>query len=195
MIPAEQARLHRQLVLQLFAEARERFYAFVLLMAQEVLPEQFVDGAHIKVICDKLQKVYEGEVTHLQIWLPPGSMKSVLCMLFEAWCLGKSPMWRIIGVSHTKTLAHVFGGKVRDLLVTDTYQAIFPATHVTQDSRAKALWATTHGGGYFAAGSGTAIAGFRANLAVLDDVLSEQTASSDLEREKINMWYTERSRK
>jgi predicted phage terminase large subunit-like protein len=39
------------------------------------------------------------------------------------------------------------------------------------------------------AGAGKSIAGYRFNLGILDDPLSEQTAKSDTERERVNNWY------
>ena len=50
-------------------------------------------------------------------------------------------------------------------------------------------WKLTAGGSFLPAGAGKSIAGYRFNLGILDDPLSEQTAKSDTERERVNNWY------
>jgi len=58
------------------------------------------------------------------------------------------------------------------------------------DSSAAGRWALASGGEYYAAGVGVGIAGFRADLAVIDDpVRSREDADSDLIRERIWDWF------
>lgn len=158
-------------------------------MAPVVLPEPFVSGRHIKYLSKRLQKVEEGKVKRLQIFISPGSMKSKLLILFESWVLGRHPNWPILEVSHSATLAETIGREVRDLTRDPMYKAIFPEFEIREDVKAAGRWETTAGGRYFAVGALAQIAGFRGRLIVLDDVLSEQTARSKAEREAINNWY------
>jgi len=61
---------------------------------------------------------------------------------------------------------------------------------IAPDNAAAGRWALTQGGEYYAAGVGVGIAGFRADLAIIDDpVRSREDADSALVREKTWDWY------
>ncbi len=184
------AELAEALHLKAVLEAREDFYVFVKLLAPLMLDgNDFRDGKHIQAIAATLADVDEGSVTRLMLALPPGSMKSVLLMLFTAWCLGRHPTWRVMWISHTTDKAVECSGRVRDLLRSSEYLEIFPGTHIRDDMSGVTNWKLVTGGSFLPAGAGKSIAGYRFNLGILDDPLSEQTAKSDLERERVNNWY------
>jgi predicted phage terminase large subunit-like protein len=194
-IPEEELQsLLAKLIEVAVAEARQDFYVYTKLMAPVLLPEGYKDGKHIEMMCRELEKIEQSVVNEspqrLQIFLPPGSMKSKLLNLFVTWCFGRHPKWNILHIGHSTEFAHDnFGRQIRDLIRTPEYHSIFPETEVRQDVRASGRWATTKGGQYFATGVGTRIAGRRAHISLCDDVVSEQTAYSKIEREKINNWY------
>lgn len=175
----------------LYEKAREDFYTFIKLMAPEVLPDGFINGRHIEVICKELQDIESGVNKRLMVFLPPGSMKSVLCSkLFPAWCFGRNPTWNILSIGHSTQFAEDnFGRPTKDIINSDVYKKIFPATTVKSDVKAAGRWDTDQGGKYYCTGAGSKIAGRRAHLAILDDVIDEQSAESDLLRDKINGWY------
>lgn len=175
----------------LYEKARQDFYTFVKLMAPEVLPDGFIDGAHIKVICKELQLLETGVNKRLMIFLPPGSCKSILCSkVFPAWCFGRNPTWNILSIGHSTQFAEDnFGRPTKELITSDTYKRIFPATTVKSDVKAAGRWDTDQGGKYYCTGAGAKIAGRRAHLSILDDVVDEQSADSDTMRDKINNWY------
>lgn len=171
-------------------QSRTSFYAFVRLMAHYMLDgEAYVDGAHIRAICNVLELVEAGRCTRLMTFLPPRSMKSVLLMLFVAWCMGRNPKWRIMWISHTTEKAEECSGRIRDLLREPDYLGVFPDVDIRKDMQGIQRWKLTAGGSFLPAGAGKSIAGYGFTLGILDDPLSEQTAASDLEREKINRWY------
>lgn len=174
--------------------ARDDFYSYVRLMAPQFIPDGFIEGNHIKLFAKEFQQVEKstakGEPKRLQISCPPGGMKSILVNLFVSWVLGKHPTWRILHVGHgTQFVEDNAGRPIRDLMFTQEYKAVFPGTVLKKDSRAAGRWDTEQGGKYFAAGAGAQIAGRRAHIAICDDVMSEQTAYSIVERRKINSWY------
>ncbi len=178
--------LHRKAVL----EAQDNFYVFVRLCAHLMLDgNEFRNGAHIRQIASELQAVEEGIITRFMLALPPGSMKSVLLMLFCAWCLGRHPFWRIMWISHSNEKAEECSGRVRDLIRSPEYLEIFPHVQIRDDKSGVTLWKLHSGGSFQPAGAGKSIAGYRFNLGILDDPLSEQTAYSDIERAKVNKWY------
>ena len=182
----EEREVHRDILVML---ARESFYVFVLLMGPLQVPG-FKDGAHIKVICDALQKAYETPDYRLMVNLPPGSSKSILCsVLYPAWILGKQPSWQILHIGHTADFIAKFGGYIRDLLALPEYQEIFPDTKANENFQARNGWETTRRGVYRSAGAGGAIAGKRGNIGICDDIVSEQNATSKAAMETIYEWW------
>lgn len=182
--------LDRQLILF----SRKSFYMYVRYMAPLILPEGFIDGKHIKLMSDSLQEVERatgsGKKKRKMLFLPPGAMKSKLINLFVSWCLGKHPKWNILHIGHgTQFVEDNAGRPIRDLMRTEEYLRVFPAIIIKSDSRAAGRWETSDGGKYYAAGVGSQIAGRRAHIAICDDVVSEQTAYSVVERRGINAWY------
>lgn len=172
--------------------ARTNFYTFVKLMAPEILPEEFIDGRHIEIICNKFQEVKEsvvkGKPKRLQIFLPPGSMKSRLGNLFSAWCLGNHPNWCFLALAADESLAvDNYGRPIKDLVESNRYQAIFPETQLRKDVQAAGRWDTTKKGKLVAKGVGGSITGRRAHIAIVDDAVTEHTDASGMAY--INNWY------
>ncbi len=175
---------------KLHIKAYDSFETFVRLCAPLVLGVEFKWGKHIEIMCDKLQRVEQGEHIRLSVSMPPGGMKSLLCsVLFPAWCLGRHPSWQIIIVSHSANLAEKFSKMVRGLVEEQIFKQIFPDCRLDPESRAASRWNTSRKGVFCAFGAGANIAGNRGNVIILDDVLSEQMARSKIEREKIITWY------
>lgn len=171
-------------------EAASDFYVFVKLLAPLMLDgNDYRDGKHIELLATQLQEVEAGDIMRMMMALPPGSMKSVLTMLWAAWCLGRHPTWRVMWISHTSEKAEECSGRVRDLVRSSEYQEIFPHIKIRDDKAGVTLWKLVSGGSFYPAGAGKSIAGYRFDIGILDDALSEQTAKSDVEREKINRWY------
>lgn len=191
----EIVRLETETLDRLITKARTDFYTFVRLMAPLVLPEDFIDGRHIKLIAEKLQEVEESvkdttkDPKRLQLFLPPGSMKSKIASnLFPAWCFGRNPNWCFLAIgSDFDFSVDNFGRPTKDLLDSEQYQAIFPDTILKKDVKSAGRWDTTRKGRFVARGAGQNIAGRRAHISICDDVITEQTTDAD--RQKINRWY------
>ena len=118
--------------------------------------------------------------------MPPGSAKSTYgSVLFPAWLFAQRRM-DIIGASNTASLAEDFSRKVmrtiRDNRATLGYS-------LTREMAEK--WETSTGSQYRAAGVGGAIAGTRADIAIIDDpTRSREDAESATVREKQWAWFT-----
>ena len=188
---AEKVQLVDKLRKKAIVAARQDFFTFVKLLAPEVLEgDEFIPGDHIELICNYLQSVEEGRITRLMVSVPPGSMKSRLCsILFPAWCLGRHPDWPILTTSHSEALAFELSRFVRDLCSEELFVWVFPHLKLRKDVAGTGRWMTDKNGGLKAAGVGANIAGFRAALGIIDDPLSEQTATSKVERERLIRWY------
>lgn len=170
--------------------AKNSFLAYVKLIAPFVIPEGFVGGNHIDLICDRLQKVEQGDIKRLMIFMPPRSMKSRLgSILFPSWVLGKHPTQELMSLSYGKDLATDFSREVRNIVKSEEYAEIFPKLALRADSRAAHRWHTTAGGVYISGGITSGIAGKGAHIAIIDDPLSEQDAMSKASRDYVKNWY------
>jgi predicted phage terminase large subunit-like protein len=170
-------------------KCKSDFLTFVKLMAPTLVSDWKM-GKHIEVISDKLQKVVDGKIKRLMVFLPPRSSKSVICSkLFPAWYMGKNPNHEILTVSHSDQLSSDFGRAVRDIVGTEEFTTIFPEVNLRQDVRAAGKWKTNLNGSYYAAGVRSQIAGRGAHVAILDDAMSEEDSFSDAGRRYIKQWW------
>jgi predicted phage terminase large subunit-like protein len=152
---------------------------------------EFIAGKHHKIISEKLERVANGELKRLIINMPPRHTKSEFASyLFPAWMIGKNPSMKIIQATHTTELAVGFGRKVKNLLERDEYLEIFPDAKLAVDSKASGRWDTARGGMYYAVGVGSNLAGRGADLCIIDDPHSEQTAMSNAGFDDAWDWYT-----
>ena len=122
------------------------------------------------------------------VFMPPGSAKSTYSsILFPAWYLSRHPTHSLLAASHTTELAEKWGRRVRNVIEEHGPTL---GIEIARDNAAAGRWALVQGGEYYAAGCGVGIAGFRADLAVIDDpVRSREDADSALVREKTWDWY------
>jgi predicted phage terminase large subunit-like protein len=120
--------------------------------------------------------------------MPPGSAKSTYSsILFPPWFLANAPQCSVIAASHTTELAEKWGRRVRNLIAEHSATL---GVELSQDNQAAGRWSLMQGGEYYAAGVRVGIAGFRADLAIIDDpIRSREDADSDLVREKSWEWF------
>lgn len=143
---------------------------------------------HHQLLIDKLEAVAKGEITNLAVFMPPGSAKSTYAsVLFPPWFLQGHQTANVLAASHTTELAEKWGRRVRNLI---SEHSVLLGAGLSADSQAAGRWALAQGGEYYAAGVGTGIAGFRANLGIIDDpIRSRQDADSELIRDRVWDWY------
>lgn len=115
-------------------------------------------------ICRRLERFVEdvaaGREPRLLLMMPPRSGKSEIASRhFPPWVLGQHPDWEIIAASHTTSLSMSFSRYIRDLLRDPAYRAVFPNATLDPQSQSTENWNLTAGGGYLAAGVGSAITG------------------------------------
>lgn len=96
----------------------------------------------------------------LMLLLPPRHGKSTLAsQIFPAWHLGLMPHHEIINVGYNMDLPVRFSRRVRELLSTPEYAAIFPDTKLDPKSQSVEAWLTTERGGFCASGREGGITG------------------------------------
>ena len=148
----------------------------------------FTPARHHAYVMKHLEQVTRGELDRLLISAPPGSAKSqTASVLFPAFFLANHPAAQIVTASHTQELAERFGRRVRNLISEHT--AVL-GLQLSDDSQAAGRWSLKSGGSLFAVGASGALAGYRADLIVLDDIYrSMEDAYSDSIRQKISDWF------
>jgi predicted phage terminase large subunit-like protein len=186
-VETQELRLRLRLAqLERIEDSRSSFLTFVKTMWPD-----FIEGKHHRLIADKLERIANGKCKRLIVNMPPRHTKSEFASyLFPAWMIGLKPDMKIIQATHTTDLAVNFGRKVKNVLETDEYREIFPGTELAVDSKASGRWDTNKGGMYYAVGVGSNLAGRGADLLVIDDPHSEQTAMSASGFEAAWEWYT-----
>jgi|TARA_R110000868_G_scaffold324779_2_gene585598 predicted phage terminase large subunit-like protein len=151
----------------------------------------FIEGKHHKIYAEKLQAVADGKLKRLIICMPPRHTKSEFASyLFPSWLMGRDPTKKIIQATHTAELAVGFGRKVKNLIDSEDFRDVFPDVKLASDAKASGRWSTNQKGEYYAVGVGGALAGRGADLAIIDDPVSEQDALSPTALDHIYDWYT-----
>jgi predicted phage terminase large subunit-like protein len=156
-------------------------FAFEALAARGETPAR-----HHRLFIEKLESVARGQCKRLMLIGPPGCAKTTYTSrLFPPWFFAFRPGANIIACSHTQELSETNSGFVQRL-VRDNAAAL--GYNLTSD--AKGRWYTDNNCGYLAGSVGSAILGFRANVAIIDDpIRSRQDAESELSREHTWQWF------
>jgi predicted phage terminase large subunit-like protein len=177
--PAEKAELLADLEERTARAGKKVAQTSILGFATEVYPG-FKVGPHHRKLAKIFEDVIAGKKKRVIINIAPRHGKSEFASyLFPAYFLGRFPQKKIIMGTHTAGLSEDFGRRVRNLIDSDEYKTIFPATTVADDQKAAGKWSTGAGGQYYAAGVGGALAGRGADLFVIDDPHSEEDVKSN----------------
>jgi hypothetical protein len=172
-------------------KARRRLHEFVV-QAWHVLEPQtaFVDGIHVRAICDHLQAVSEGRISNLIINIPPGHAKSLLTAVFwPAWAWIDHAESRWLFSSYREPLATRDSVKCRRLVESEWYQERWGDRYqLTGDQNQKQRFENDRTGYRVVVpmSSGT---GERGEYVVVDDPHSVDQAASDAERTSAVDWW------
>lgn len=153
--------------------------------------QELIDTALMDVARYILSGGQEG-TARLIIEAPPRHGKTETARYFFAWLIGiTGGTARIINTSYTADLAYRTSRRVRNLIATDAYRAIFPAIRLSPTRAAVKEWELDGvTGGMLAAGVGGGITGHGGNLLFADDpVKSRAEAESPTYRERVKEWY------
>lgn len=148
-------------------------------------------AAHHELLIAHLEELESDPDTDvLLVFMPPGSAKSTYVNnLFPAWYAARNPDRNVLTASHSSELAERWGRKTRNLIAAHGDDL---GVAISEDSAAAYRWATTAGGEYLAVGVGVGIAGFRADLGIIDDPFgSREDAESRRVRDRVWDWYSD----
>ncbi|WP_051230324.1 hypothetical protein [Epilithonimonas caeni] len=133
-------------------------------------------------IVEDLEKVLRGEITREIINLPPRYRKTEIAVkMFIAYALAHNPKAKFIHVSYSTKLALDNSEAIKDIVMSEAYQYLFPEVQIKKDSKAKEKWYTTQGGGVYATSSGGQITGFGAGSSIeeYDDEVEESEDNNE----------------
>lgn len=155
---------------------------------------KFIINKHHLIIAKTLDKVFSGEIKRLIINIPPGYTKTEMAVIdFVGRGLALNPAAKFIHTSYSSDLAMTNSSRIKEMVLSDVYQELWPLT-LKKDSKAKKAWYTEEGGGMLAVSSGGAITGYRAGrmfegfsgAIISDDPLKPEDAYSDAKRTQVN---------
>ncbi len=140
--------------------------------------------AHNVLLAEVAQRIADGGLKRVMIWLPPGAGKSeVVSRLLSAYYLYRYPSREVGLVSYGADLAEGLAGDAREYFVA-AGGMLSEATH------AKGDWQTSAGGGMWGKGFAGPIRGRRFHLGIVDDPhKGPETLESDAERGKFMQWW------
>jgi predicted phage terminase large subunit-like protein len=135
---------------------------------------------HHKLLLEKLQKVEEGEIRRLMIFMPPGAGKSVYAsVVFPSWFMAKKKRRNVIVATYASDLGRKIGRRMRSIVRQPVYREIFK-TGLSAESSAADEWALDNGNEFMSGGILSGITGNRADGIVCDDLVkNRQDADSD----------------
>lgn len=160
-------------------------------------------GWPLDAICQHLEAVTSGDITHLLINVPPGCMKSLLTgVIFPAWewtlhvidPKTGAPRYthrsmRYLGTSHKQELAVRDNMKCRRLIQSRWYQERWPCP-LTTDQNAKLKFENTETG-FREAMAFTSMTGSRGDRVLVDDPLSVDDGNSAAALKSAELTFTE----
>ena len=141
----------------------------------------YIHGWHVDAICEHLEAITRGDINRLLINVPPGTMKSLLSGVFwPAWEWGPCgrPATRIIGSSYSEDYAKRDNRRMRDLIQSEWYQALWPTELVRAGEMAFSNSAT----GFRQGIPFSRLTGGRGDRVIIDDPHSVDGAESEAER-------------
>lgn len=151
----------------------------------------YVNGWHIRAICEHLEACVRGEIRDLVINIPPRHMKSLLvCVLFPAWVWIRSGERRWLFSSYSDTLSRRDSIKCRRLIESAWYQDTFkPTWKLADDQNQAKRFANNIEGIRIATSVGGSGTGEGGDFIVVDDPHKAHEIHSDVKREGVLDWW------
>jgi predicted phage terminase large subunit-like protein len=142
---------------------------------------QPLDDQYVEYLCYELGKVARGVTRRAVVNMPPRHLKtfaSSVCL--PAFILGRDPSAKVLIVTYGENLALDIAHGVREVIRAKWYSAAF-TTRLAANRNRSTDFATTEGGGVYAAPIGGQLTGYGADYIIIDDPLEIKDANN-LER-------------
>lgn len=163
---------------------RRSFDYFIRRAWPHIIPDPLQYNWHIGAIAEHLQAVADGQISRLLVNVPPGTSKSTLTgVMYPAWLWGPrgDPSHRFIGASHDQGLAVRDNRLMRELVMSEWYQSLWPTT-LKGDQNEK-LYFENAKRGFRQACAVASMTGRRGHTVAWDDPLSPEKANSETHRD------------
>jgi predicted phage terminase large subunit-like protein len=182
----------RQQIAQDAEECSKSLSVFIERAWPHLKPEDtFVHNWHIDAVAEKLEAISAGEIFRLQVWLPPGAMKSLsVSVLWPAWEWTTKPNMRYWGASYETRFAARLSAMSRDTMLSSWYQARWgDRFKFTRD--AENYYANDRGGTRLATSPESIGTGEHGHRILIDDPIKATAAdaTSKVTLSLVNDWY------
>jgi predicted phage terminase large subunit-like protein len=147
---------------------------------------------HIDAIAEHLEAITEGKILRLQVWVPPGSMKSLNVSVFwPAWEWIVNPGLRYWTASYEIGLAGRLASKTRTVLLSEWYRRRW--SHFNMKKTDERYYDNDMGGSRLATAPGSTGIGEHGDRIIIDDAINakDANATSRSVLDATNTWYDE----
>lgn len=167
-------------------QARENYLEYVAYTNPDYIKSKF----HT-FLCNKVQEFIEKPTDKafevLLLSVPPQHGKSLtVTETLPSWYMGKNPRHNVIIASYNEDFATKFGRRNREK-IQDFHHKLFPECELAVAPNNNTEFETTMKGGCISRGLMSGIAGNRANLIVIDDVVKNKQ-EADSPRTRQSQW-------
>lgn len=157
--------------------------------------EPFITNWHLEALAEHLEAVSRGEIHRLQIWVPPGTMKTgMVTTYWHPWEWTTRPWLRYFTASYEIGLIGRFSLDAQTVVKSHWYQERWgDLFDLTAD--AASYWKNNQGGSRFATTPKSVGTGEHGHRIIIDDPVPARAAESDLtfdlkaELRTANDWY------
>lgn len=165
--------------------------------------KKFSVKPHHELIASKLEQIVIGKNGNTIINIPPRHSKTQMLSSFIEWTQGLFPFSNTIYTSYSQSLATSVSENIRNNINSDWYRQIFGDIKIDKTISSKHYWRVQRGkdDGYFIAvptggqitGRGAGVSGvtYYSGALVVDDPLKPSESNSELERNKVNRFFSE----
>jgi len=142
---------------------------------------------HIDAMIHELDRIKDGDNTHLAITIPPRHLKSrTVTVAWSAWRLGHDPSLSFLCASYGQDLAEDHASDCLKIMQSSWYRRAFPSLVLTR--RTVDDIGTSAGGRRMATSVDGKTTGFGADIIIIDDPMKTQDALSQPARGKVVRW-------
>lgn len=165
--------------------------------------KKFMVKPHHELICEKLEQIIIGKNGNTIINIPPRHSKTQILQSFIEWTQGIFPFSNTIYTSYSQSLATSVSENIRNNINSDWYRQIFGDIRIDKTIASKHYWRVKRGkddGSFIAVPTGGQITGRGAGVSgaesysgalVVDDPLKPAESNSEIERNKVNNFFSE----
>jgi len=168
---------------------RGSFYWFVKWAWHLVEADPFVDGWHIKLICDVLERVQRRELRKVVIEIPPGCMKSMLVNVFwPAWCWIRDPSDSFLNTSFDHKLTRRDAGKTLQIVRSEEFRQRWGDRCYIPDDAGATEHKSVQGGWRFTTSTGGKATGNHPKRKTIDDPTKPKNVTPQALQDAIDYW-------